>query len=58
MAERGFVVYELYGGDVRPLDGALALVNIAFVRADGFFRRDQSYATPEQFERLVDSWGY
>ncbi|HEX8075784.1 MAG TPA: FkbM family methyltransferase [Thermoleophilaceae bacterium] len=58
MAERGFVVYELYGGDVRPLDGALALVNVAFVRRDGFFRADQSYATPEQFERLVRSWGY
>lgn len=58
MAERGFVIYELYGGDVRPLDGALALINVAFVRRDGFFRTDQSYATAEQFERLVESWGY
>jgi FkbM family methyltransferase len=58
MADRGFVVYEVYGGHVRPLDGALAMLNLAFVRADGFFRREQTYATPEQFEELVSGWGY
>lgn len=58
MHERGFVVYELYGGHVRPLDGALAMVNLAFVREDGQFRREQEYATREQFERLVSGWGY
>jgi FkbM family methyltransferase len=58
MHERGFVVYELYGGHVRPLDGALAMINLAFVRLDGTFRRDQGYATPEQFERILASWGY
>jgi FkbM family methyltransferase len=58
MRERGFVVYELYGGHVRPLDGALAMINLAFVRDDGPFRRDQSYATSDQFERLLSGWGY
>jgi hypothetical protein len=58
MHERGFVVYELYGGHVRPLDGALAMINLAFVREDGRFRRDQSYATPQQFEALLSGWGY
>jgi FkbM family methyltransferase len=58
MRERSFVVYELYGGHVRPLDGALAMINLAFVREDGRFRREQSYATPDQFERLLTGWGY
>jgi FkbM family methyltransferase len=58
MRERGFVAYELYGGHVRPLDGALAMLNVAFVRIDGRFRREQRYATPEQFEELVAGWGY
>jgi FkbM family methyltransferase len=58
MRERGFVVYELYGGHVRPLDGALAMINLAFVQVDGRFRREQGYATPEQFEELLSGWGY
>jgi FkbM family methyltransferase len=58
MRERGFVVYELFGGHVRPLDGALAMINLAFVQEGGLFRRDQTYATPAQFERLLSSWGY
>ena len=58
MHERGFVVYELYGGHVRPLDGALAMINLAFVRDAGPFRREQTYATPAQFERLLSGWGY
>jgi FkbM family methyltransferase len=58
MAERGFVAYEIYGGYVRPLDRALAMINIAFVKKDGLFRREQRDATPEQFEELLSSWGY
>ena len=58
MRERGFVVYELYGGHVRPLDGALAMINVAFAREDGSLRREHSYATRDQFDRLLTGWGY
>jgi FkbM family methyltransferase len=57
MRERGFAVYDIYGGHLRPLDGALAQVDVAFVREDGPFRRHSEYATPEQAERLYRGWG-
>jgi hypothetical protein len=34
------------------------MLNVAFVRVDGRFRREQRYATAEQFEELVAGWGY
>lgn len=58
MGERGFAPYDIYGGHLRPSDGALAQVDVAFVREDGRFRRDHAYATPEQAERLYASWGF
>jgi len=58
MRERGFAPYDIYGGHLRPSDGALAQVDVAFVREDGRFRRDHAYATPEQAERLYASWGF
>jgi FkbM family methyltransferase len=57
MRERGFAVYDLYGGHLRPLDGALAQLDVAFVRADGRFRQAAQYATPEQADELYRSWG-
>ncbi len=53
----GWAPYDLYGGHVRPLDGALAQVDVAFVKADGRFRADHRYATPEQADALYRSWG-
>jgi FkbM family methyltransferase len=50
MRERGFVVYDIFGGHLRPLDGALAQVDLAFVKETGQFRRAHAYATPEQRE--------
>ncbi|HEV2776388.1 MAG TPA: hypothetical protein VGV90_12410, partial [Solirubrobacteraceae bacterium] len=41
--ELGFVLYDVFGGDRRPLDGALAQVDLAFSRRDGVLRRDQRY---------------
>ena len=38
MRERGFVVYEIFEGHNRPLDGALAQVDVAFVKEEGQFR--------------------
>jgi FkbM family methyltransferase len=58
MRDRGYVVYDVYGGHLRPLDGALAQVDVAFVREDGRFRRAHAYATPEQADRLYAGWGF
>jgi FkbM family methyltransferase len=57
MATRGFVVYDVFGGHLRPLDGALAQLDLAFARVDGVLRRDRRYATAEQAEALFRSWG-
>jgi FkbM family methyltransferase len=54
----GWSVYDIYDGNVRPLDGALALVDIAFARDDGILRAHHEYATPEQADKLYRSWGY
>jgi FkbM family methyltransferase len=51
MAKRGFVVYDATGLLYRPLDGALAQLDLAFVKENGLFRRDHRYATPEQRRR-------
>ncbi len=51
MKERGFVVYDVIGGCTRPLDGALAQVDLAFVKEDGRFRASHAFATAEQVER-------
>jgi FkbM family methyltransferase len=58
MKARGFVVYDLYGGHLRPIDGALAQVDVAFVKDQGPFRRLHSYASADQADRLYRSWGY
>lgn len=50
MKQSGFVAYDIFGGHYRPLDGALAQVDMIFVREDGLFRHSQAYATPEQRE--------
>jgi FkbM family methyltransferase len=55
MKQRGFVVYEVFGGHNRPLDGARGQADIAFVKECGEFRESHQWATPEQvaeFERL------
>lgn len=48
MAAKGFVPYDLLGLAHRPLDGALAQADMAFVREDSPLRRQHHYATPEQ----------
>jgi hypothetical protein len=58
MREHGFVVAALYNGHNRPLDGQLAQIDIAFVQADGRFRRDHAYATPAQANALYRQWGF
>jgi FkbM family methyltransferase len=57
MHEHGFVVGDIYNGHNRPLDGALALLDVAFVQEHGRFRRHRAYATPAQADALYRSWG-
>jgi FkbM family methyltransferase len=52
MKTRGFVVYEIFGGHNRPLDGARAQTDIAFVKEDGRFRASHAWATPDQTAEL------
>jgi FkbM family methyltransferase len=48
MKDLGFVAYDVFGFQYRPLDGALNQLDMIFVREDGLFRRSHSFATPEQ----------
>ncbi len=50
MKSSGFVVYDIFDLQYRPLDGAVSQVDLAFVRENGLFRNHQMYATPEQRE--------
>ena len=56
MSEHGFVVADVYNGHNRPLDGALAQLDLAFVQRDGRFRRNHAYGTREQTDALYRSW--
>jgi FkbM family methyltransferase len=58
MKERGFVTYDFYGGHLRLLDGALAMVNIAFVREDGPLRASHEFASEEQARAMYEGWGF
>ena len=40
--EAGFVVYDLLEGHMRDLDGALAQIDLAFVRKDSELRRQSA----------------
>lgn len=53
MKERGFVAYDVFGGNFRPLDGALARLDIAFVRENGQFRKSHAYASPDQRVKII-----
>ncbi|MBI4437188.1 MAG: FkbM family methyltransferase [Candidatus Omnitrophica bacterium] len=50
MKRWGFVVYDVFNTHHRPLDHALAQVDMAFVREDGLFRKTPYYATEAQRE--------
>jgi FkbM family methyltransferase len=54
MKESGFVAYDLFGFNYRPFDGALAQVDMVFVREDGPFRSTHVFATPEQRKIFFD----
>jgi len=48
MKQKGFVVYDIFGGTNRLLDGALAQKDVLFVKEDGLYRKSHRWATPEQ----------
>ena len=50
----GYSVYDMFDGVNRPLDGALAQLDVAFVKTEGLFRRDDRWSTPEQ-QHAVDN---
>ncbi len=54
MKERGFVVHDIFGGLFRPRDGALAQVDMSFVKENGLFRKSHAYATPNQRLKLIE----
>ncbi|MFC1998983.1 FkbM family methyltransferase [Chloroflexota bacterium] len=53
MKDLGFVVYDVFGGHNRPLDGALAQIDMMFVKENGQFRKHHFYATREQRKQLT-----
>jgi FkbM family methyltransferase len=53
MKRAGFVVYDLFDGHCRPSDGALAQVDVAFVKERGFFRQHHRYASEAQRKTIT-----
>jgi len=54
MDQRDFVVYDIFGGAYRPLDGALGQIDFVFAKRDGFLRESNHWATPEQRKVLLE----
>ena len=50
MKSKGFVAYDIWGLQYRPLDNGLSQADIAFVKETGLFRKNHSYATAGQRE--------
>jgi FkbM family methyltransferase len=50
MADRGFVVYDMLQPEHRPLDGALAQMDLMFVPRESILRRQHIFATASQRE--------
>ena len=55
MKERKYCVYDIFGCYYRPLDGALASVDIAFVKEDGPFRKSHHWASTQQRDLITKS---
>ena len=53
MKEWGFVAYDVFNFLYRPLDNALAQMDMIFVREAGLFRKTHAFATPEQRKALA-----
>ncbi|MDP8244101.1 MAG: FkbM family methyltransferase [Candidatus Hinthialibacter antarcticus] len=51
MKSQGFAPYDIFGHQYRPLDGALAQIDLCFVKDDSDFRKYHHYATAQQREQ-------
>lgn len=59
MKNHGFVTYEIFGGYNRPIDNALASVEMVFVKEKGIFRKNHFFASQEQRGKLNKKpWDY
>lgn len=54
MKRSDFVVYDIFGGYNRPLDGALASVDLVFVKNHGIYRQNHLFANKDQRKGLID----
>jgi hypothetical protein len=52
MKQAGFVIYDLYEFQYRPLDGALCQIDVVFVKENGKFRERHEWATAEQWQAI------
>ena len=50
MAERGYEIYDFPGFLRRPLDGALAQIDVCFAKHDGLLRASNAWKTPVKVE--------
>jgi FkbM family methyltransferase len=53
MKEKDFLVYDIFGGITRPLDDALAQVDLVFVKKDGLFRKSSHFASDVQRKKMT-----
>jgi FkbM family methyltransferase len=58
MYKHGFLVADLYNGHNRPLDGALAQMDVAFLPRKSPLRVARGYGSASHAEGLYRSWGY
>jgi FkbM family methyltransferase len=56
MKQHGFVVYDVNSALYRPLDHALAQLDLTFVRGQGLFRESHAYTNSEQREAHNRKW--
>ncbi|MBT8090377.1 MAG: FkbM family methyltransferase [Gammaproteobacteria bacterium] len=52
MKQVNFYLYDIVGGNIRPIDGSLKQVDLVFVQKDNPWRKERRYATVEQRQRL------
>ncbi len=52
MKKKGFVAYDISSGHNRPLDNALAQIDMVFVKENGPFRKYHFWATREQRKQM------
>ena len=55
MKQAGFVIYDVYEFQYRPLDGALCQIDVVFVKEKGKFRERHEWATAEQRQAMCIS---